>query len=120
MPTSNREIAVSGGIPAQFLQAILLDLKKAGLVESLRGPRGGYLLKREPSRVFLGDIIRTIDGPLAPLGNAASLRKLVKRDKKYGALYQVLLDVRNATARILDHISVADLANWTANGRREN
>jgi Rrf2 family protein len=108
--TKIHEIAESDRIPEKFLEAILLDLKTARLVESVRGARGGYLLRREPSKLFLGEIIRTIDGPLAPMGDAKSLRNLVKRDKRHSALYQVLLDVRNAAAGILDHTSLADLA----------
>ena len=108
--TKIHEIAESDQIPEKFLEAILLDLKTARLVESVRGAQGGYLLRREPSKLFLGEIIRTIDGPLAPMGDAKSLRNLVKRDKRHSALYQVLLDVRNAAAGILDHTSLADLA----------
>lgn len=108
-PTKIHEIAVAEHIPEKFLELILLDLKTARLVESLRGASGGYRLRRHPSKVFLGEIIRTIDGPLAPLGDAESLRRLVKHDKKHRALYQVFLDVRNAAAGILDHTSLADL-----------
>ena len=108
--TKIHEIALSDRIPEKFLEAILLDLKTARLVESLRGAHGGYRLRRAPSKIFLGEIIRTIDGPLAPMGDAQSLRNLVKRDKKHSALYQVLLDVRNAASGILDHTSLADLA----------
>jgi len=72
--TKIHEIAVSEDIPEKFLEAILLDLKTARLVDSLRGARGGYALRRDPSKVFLGDVIRTIDGPLAPMGDAESLR----------------------------------------------
>jgi Rrf2 family protein len=80
------------------------------LVESERGAKGGYRLRRSPKRIFLGEIIRTIDGPLAPFGDAESLRRLVARDKKHRALFRLFLDVRNAAARILDHTSLADLA----------
>src|SRR5712692_8881946 len=82
-PTKIHEIAASERIPETFLELILLDLKNARLVDSLRGIRGGYQLKRPPSKIFLGEIIRTIDGPLAPLGDAGTLRDLVKRDKKH-------------------------------------
>lgn len=107
--TKIHEIAVQEEIPEKFLELILLDLKAARLVESLRGTKGGYRLRRAPNKIVLGEIIRTIDGPLAPLGDADSLRRLVKRDRKHSALYQVLLDVRNAAAGILDHTSLADL-----------
>jgi len=104
-----REIAATEEIPEKFLELILLDLKRARLVESLRGVNGGYVLRRDPSKVMLGEVIRTIDGPLAPLGDVDSLRDLVKLDKKHSPLYRVFLEVRNATARILDHTSLADL-----------
>ncbi len=108
-PTKIRDIASSESIPKKFLEGILVELKRARLVDSLRGAKGGYRLRRVPAKIFLGEIIRTIDGPLAPMGDAESLRSLVKRDKKHSALYQVLLDVRNAAAGILDHTSLADL-----------
>ncbi len=117
-PTKIHEIAVSEGIPEKFLEAILLDLKIARLVESVRGARGGYFLRRDPSTLFLGEIIRTIDGPLAPFRDAQALRNLVRRDKKHSALYQVLLDVRNAAAGILDHTSLADLARRPSRNHR--
>jgi len=117
-PVRIHDIAVSEGIPEKFLEAILLDLKIARLVESVRGAQGGYMLKREPTKIFLGEVIRTIDGPLAPMGDAEALRRLVKMDKKHSALYQVLLDVRNAAAGILDHTSLADLAGRSGKRRK--
>jgi Rrf2 family protein len=108
-PARIHEIAASERIPEKFLELILLELKRARLVESLRGARGGYKLKRSASRIFLGEIIRTIDGPLAPFGDAELLRRLIARDKRHRTLYQVFLDVRNATSGILDHTSLADL-----------
>lgn len=107
--TRIHEIASSERIPEKFLELILLELKRARLVESERGAKGGYRLKRSPHRIFLGEIVRTIDGPLAPFGDAESLRRLVARDKKHRALYRLFLDVRNAASRIVDHTSLADL-----------
>lgn len=115
-PTKIHDIAVQDEIPEKFLELILLDLKAARLVESLRGANGGYRLRRPPGKIFLGEIIRTIDGPLAPLGDAESLRRLVKKDRKHSALYQVMLDVRNAAAGILDHTSLADLCHTPDRG----
>ena len=113
------DIAETEGIPQKFLELILLSLKNARLVESVRGVHGGYRLKRPPSEIFLGEIIRTIDGPLAPLGDAETLRVLVKRDKQHSALYQVQLDVRNAAAGNLDHTSLADLCHTAARRRQD-
>lgn len=103
------EIAVEEELPEKFLELILLELKHARIVQSIRGAKGGYQLKRPPSKVFLGEVIRTIDGPLAPFEDAESLRRLVERDKKHSALFRIFLSVRNAAAGILDHTSLADV-----------
>src|SRR3989442_15310701 len=95
-PNKIHDIATSESIPEKFLEAILVDLKRARFVDSLRGANGGYQLKRAPSKIFLGGIIRTIDGPLAPLGDAESLRLLVKRDKKHSGPYHGLLEIGRA------------------------
>ena len=104
-----REIAAEEEVPEKFLELILLELKTARFVDSERGTHGGYRLKRAPRSIFLGEVIRTMDGPLAPFGDAASLRKLVLRDKRHRGLFQIFLDVRNSAARILDHTSLADI-----------
>jgi DNA-binding IscR family transcriptional regulator len=75
----------------------------------VRGAKGGYQLRRAPSEIHLSEIIRLIDGPLAPFGDAEQLRSLIDRDAEHRALYQVFLDVRNAAARILEHTSLADI-----------
>lgn len=61
------EIAERSGAPKRFLEHILLDLKRAGLIGSRRGRKGGYELIKEPRRVSLAEVLRLIDGPLAPL-----------------------------------------------------
>ena len=104
-----RHIAEDENLPEKFLELILLELKHARIVESVRGAKGGYRLKRSPSKIFLGEIIRTIDGPLAPMGDAESLRRLVEHDKKHRLLFSVFLAVRNAASGILDHTSLADI-----------
>lgn len=103
------DIAAEEDLPEKFLEAILLELKRARIVVSLRGANGGYQLKRSPKKISLGEVIRRIDGPLAPFEDAESLRRRVSKDPKHRPLFQVLLDVRNATAGILDHTSLSDL-----------
>src|SRR5216683_3287123 len=96
------------------LQAmILLELKNARIVESVRGAKGGYQLRRPPSEIYLSEIIRLIDGPLAPFGDAEQLRSLIDRDAEHRALYRVFLDVRDAAARILESTTLAEIANPT-------
>src|SRR3989454_8708843 len=88
-PNKIHDIATSESIPEKFLEAILVDLKRARFVDSLRGANTGYQLKRAPSKIFLGEIIPTIDCPPAPMGRPESLRSLAQRDKKHSGLYQV-------------------------------
>jgi Rrf2 family protein len=104
-----KDIAAEEDLPGKFLEAILLDLKRARIVDSLRGAHGGYQLKRPAKKISLGEVIRKIDGPLAPFEDAESLRRRVNSDPKHRPLFRVLLDVRDATAKILDHTSLSDL-----------
>jgi Rrf2 family protein len=84
-------------------------LKHARMVESVRGAKGGYQLRRDPAEIRLSEIMRLIDGPLAPFGDAEQLRTLIDRDLPHRALYQVFLDVRDAAANILENTTLADL-----------
>src|ERR1700684_2087541 len=104
-----REIAYEEDLPEKFLELILLELKNARMVESVRGAKGGYQLRRDPAEIDLSEIIRLIDGPLAPFGDAEQLRELIGRDLPHRALYQLFLDVRDAAANILENTSLADL-----------
>src|SRR5438270_7466517 len=74
--TRIRDIAYEENLPEKFLELILLELKNARLVDSVRGAHGGYQLKRPPSDIFMSEVIRSIDGPLAPFGDAVSLQTL--------------------------------------------
>ncbi len=104
-----RDIAYEENLPEKFLELILLELKNARIVESVRGAKGGYRLRRAPAEIRLSEIIRLIDGPLAPFGDADQLRVLIDRDAHHRALYKVFLEVRDAAAQILEHTTLADL-----------
>ena len=104
-----RDIAYEETLPEKFLELILLELKNARMVESVRGAKGGYQLRRDPSDIHLSEIIRLIDGPRAPFGDADQLRTLIDRDADHRTLYQVFLEVRDAAARILENTTLADL-----------
>src|ERR1700674_4949023 len=108
-----RDIAYEETLPEKFLELILLELKNARMVESVRGAKGGYQLRRDPAEIHLSEIMRLIDGPLAPFGDAEQLRVLIDRDLPHRALYQVFLDVRDAAARILENTTLADLISGT-------
>lgn len=113
-----RNIAYEENLPEKFLELILLELKNARIVESTRGAHGGYRLRYPPSQIFLSDVMRTIDGPLAPFGDAESLRGLIDRDKAHESLYKVFLDVRDAAAKILEHTSLAEICGSEADASR--
>lgn len=104
-----REIAAESDLPEKFLELILLELKNARIVDSVRGARGGYQLRRDPSEIPLSDIIRLVDGPLAPLGDAEQLRGMIAKDEDHRALYEIFLSVRDAAAKILENTTLADL-----------
>jgi Rrf2 family protein len=106
-----RDIAYEENLPEKFLELILLELKNARIVESVRGAKGGYQLRRPPSEIRLSEIIRLIDGPLAPFGDADQLRVLIDRDADHSSLYRVFLEVRDAAAKILENTTLADLIN---------
>lgn len=112
-----RDIAYEEDLPEKFLELILLELKNARLVESVRGAKGGYQLRRPPADIYLSEIIRLIDGPLAPFGDADQLRSLISRDAEHRALYQVFLDVRDAAAKILEHTSLAEIVSGASPSR---
>jgi Rrf2 family cysteine metabolism transcriptional repressor len=104
------DIARQEDIPPKYLEQILLNLKKVGILVSKRGVGGGYALARSPSEISLGEVIRVIEGPLAPL-NCVSVRSHVRCPQESTCgLYSVMLDVRNAIANILDNISLRDIA----------
>jgi Rrf2 family protein len=115
------EIADTARVPRKFLEQILLDLKKRGLVHSTRGKLGGYTLGRPAEEIELAEVIRTIDGPLA-LSPCASRMAYRKCDDCLDAdtcpIRKVLLEVRDATADILENRSLASMIEKPAARRR--
>jgi len=93
----------------KFLEGILVTLKNARLLSSERGREGGYRLRRPPSEIMIGEVVRIMDGPLAPLGDAVELAHRVRTEPRHPGLFDVFLDVRNAAAAILDHTTLADV-----------
>lgn len=112
-----REIAIENDLPEKFLELILLELKNARIVESVRGAKGGYQLRRPPSEIHLSEIIRLIDGPLAPFGDAEQLRSLIALNDHHRALYEVFLKVRDSAAKILESTTIADLVSRSTRAR---
>jgi Rrf2 family cysteine metabolism transcriptional repressor len=113
-----RDIAIDSDLPEKFLELILLELKNARIVESVRGAKGGYRLRRAPEEIKLSEIIRLVDGPLAPFGDADQLRNLMVTDSDHRALYGVFLEVRDAAAKILESTTVADIVGDSPKSRK--
>jgi len=95
MATQTKDIAERQGIPARFLEQIFQDLKRAGLVTSKRGPKGGYLLARPIEEIRLGDIVRALEGPVQ-LGPPAD-------DGRAG-------DAADATGRVVTDAAFAEIS----------
>lgn len=106
-----REISEREQIPSKFLEQILLALKNAGLVHSKMGVGGGYYLARPPKEITLGQIVRTLDGPLAPIKCVSQMayEPCGCPDEETCGLRMVMGDVRNAIANILDNTTLASV-----------
>lgn len=117
------ELAQSEKIPAKFLEQILLDLKQGGFLDSVRGKYGGYRLRRPAKEIVAGQVIRYLDGPLAPIGcvSQTAYERCSCPDEAHCGLRMLMLDVRNAIANILDRYTLADVVEVTLRKmRRDN
>jgi len=104
-PVSVEQIASSEGIPRKFLEAIMLELKLGGLVHSSRGKGGGYTLQKTPKRITIGQIIRAVDGPIAPVPCVSATAYAPCTDcpeESTCAVRLVMLEVREAISRVVD------------------
>jgi len=106
------DIATLEKMPVKFLEQILLTLKNAGLLQSKRGMTGGYYLAKPAEEIMLGQIVRILDGPLAPIRCVSQMayEPCGCPDEKSCGLRMIMGDVRNAIAGILDYTSLADIS----------
>ena len=107
------DIAEQNRIPKKFLDAILGQLRESGMVEAKKGKGGGYRLARAATRIMVGDIVRELDGPLAPIlcaSRRAYKRCADCRDPKTCEVRLAMTEARDAIAAILDAKSLADMA----------
>ncbi len=108
-------LAEAQRMPATFLEQILIDLRQANFLTSTRGKYGGYSLARPPEEILIGDLVRHIDGALAPIGCASvtAYSRCSCPDEAHCGLRLLMMDVRNAIAGILDRYSLKHLADVT-------
>lgn len=103
-PTSLKSIAQSNDLSEHYLEQLIAPLRNAGLVKSIRGAYGGYILGNEPTLITAGDIIRVLEGPISPVEGIED-EEPIKR--------QLWIRIRDAVKDVLDNTTLEDLANFS-------
>lgn len=109
-PTSLKAIAKAHDLSEHYLEQLAGPLRNAGLVRSIRGAYGGYVLANEPSKITAGDIIRVLEGPITPVEGI---------EDEEPAKKELWLRIRDAVKDVLDHTTIEDLANHEDHGESE-
>jgi Rrf2 family protein len=111
-PVLVADLAAREALPKKFLEAILLDLKRHRFVDSRKGRGGGYFLRRKPSEITFGEVIRALDGPLAAVpcvSETAYMPCAECLDEDTCGVRLAMKEVRDATARILERTTLASV-----------
>ena len=110
-PVLISEISLQKKIPLKFLENILLELRKAGVLESKKGKGGGYYFAMDPKQVSLAKVMRLLDGPIAllPCVSLNFYEKCKDCEEEVCGLNRMMIQVRDATLQVLEHKSLADL-----------
>jgi Rrf2 family protein len=110
-PVLISEIAKKKKIPLKFLENILLELKKAGILDSKKGKGGGYFLRQRPDKVKVATVIRLINGPIAmlPCVSLYFYERCKNCDEKKCGLHDMMVEVRDATLQIVENRTLQDL-----------
>src|SRR5947209_19228925 len=101
-PVKGEQISASQNIPFKFLENILIDLRRAGLVISQRGPDGGYRLDRAPEEISVADVIRAVDGPLAAVRGERP--EAIEYEGVAESLQVVWIALRTGVRSVLEHV----------------
>jgi len=112
-----RDISSAQDIPERFLEQILLLLKRAGCLRSKKGPNGGYYLAKPPSEITVAEVIRIMDGPLAPIDCVSVTAHEVCPREDYCGLRWLWKEVRDCIAEILENTTFKDLAERTKSAK---
>ncbi len=110
-PVLISEISTKKKVPLKFLENILLELKKAGILDSKKGKGGGYFLKKDPSQVKVATIVRLVNGPIAmlPCVSLNFYRRCDNCDELSCGLHDIMIEVRDASLAVLEHKTLTDL-----------
>lgn len=118
-PVPIEAIAERQALPARYLEQLLLTLKRAGFLASKRGVNGGYYLAKPPREITLGQIIRAVDGPIAPIFCVTEPPREQCTQESFCALREVWGEVRDAVSAIVDHTTLADICERIRQRSRE-
>lgn len=108
-----KEISTKERIPQKFLENILLTLRKVGILNSKMGLKGGYALARSPDLITLGDVIRVLDGTIAPVDCVSQMSYKKCSEEITCAIRGVMMNVRDAVTEVLDTMTFADMCKRT-------
>ncbi|HBI27554.1 MAG TPA: Rrf2 family transcriptional regulator [Peptococcaceae bacterium] len=112
-PVTLASISERQGVSIGYLEQLMVPLKKEGLIRSVRGAQGGYLLSRVPENITVGDIIRTLEGPIAPVA-CVSEDYPEECDRAEGCVTRLVwAKVRDSIAEVLDSLTLHDLIEET-------
>ncbi|TLD42608.1 MAG: putative transcriptional regulator of sulfate transport, Rrf2 family [Candidatus Jettenia ecosi] len=104
-----KEISAKERIPQKFLENILLTLRKVGILNSKMGLKGGYELARSPDLITLGEVIRALDGAIAPVNCVSKMAYKPCSEEVNCVIRSVMMDIRNAITDVLDTMTFADM-----------
>jgi Rrf2 family protein len=110
-PVLISEISAKKNVPLKFLENILLELKKAGILESKKGKGGGYFLKKDPADIKVVTIVRLVNGPVAmlPCVSLNFYKRCDNCDETSCGLHDIMIQVRDASLAVLENKTLADL-----------
>jgi Rrf2 family cysteine metabolism transcriptional repressor len=110
-PVPNKELSDRNNIPSRFLEQIMLALKHGGIVRSRKGPQGGYYLASPPEEITLAEVVRLLDGPLAPVScvSEVAYEPCGCPDMEKCGLRRVMREVRDVVAEMMENTTLADL-----------
>ena len=119
---SGSELAEANRLPLKFVERILQELREAGIVETHRGKFGGYCLAKPADQIGIGELVRLMDGRLAPICCASenAYQPCTCPDEDHCGLRMIMIDVRNAIANILDRYTVAQVVEVTLRKMRRD
>ena len=114
-----RDISAAQDIPSRFLEQILLSLKRNGYLRSKKGQNGGYYLAKPPAEINVAEVIRVMDGPLAPIDCVSVTAHEFCPRENFCGLKSLWKEVRDNIAEILENTTFKDLAERTKNAKKE-